>query len=473
MQDTTTRRRFLGATALAAAGCRGLVAAGSDRTPSAPGSGNGSSLAYSRSLSVDYETDVFVAGGGPAGVVAAVAAAREGKSVFVAETSGSFGGAATAAYVPAFATFSDGVRQIVGGIGGEIRGGVSKEVPSSAYWTPIDLEELKVFYDGMVEKAGVRFSFFTSVCDVVARNGHVEHVVLSSKRGLFAVRAKIYLDCTGDGDLCAFAGGAYELGDEEGSTMPPTLCSQWCDIDFSQKNEHAEKLLPKAIADGVFSVHDYHLPGFFVGPHRGSGLGRGNIGHVFGINPTDERSLTKAMVDARRRMPEYGRFYREYQKGYERARLASTAPFLGVRESRRITCDYTLTVEDFLKRSQFEDQIGRYCYPVDLHISKPGDKAKFDAFLKEYQGSLRYKKGESYGIPYRSLVPKSFDNVLVAGRCIGTDRKMQASIRVMPGCFVTGEAIGRAAALACASRDVRKVKYPDLRDRLLAAGAVL
>lgn len=463
----TSRRNFIGSAALAAVGCPCSFAQTSQASQTSSG------VVYSKTLPIECETDVFVAGGGPAGIAAAVAAARAGRSVFLAETSGAFGGAATAAYVPAFAPFTDGVRHVVGGIGWEIRNGVSKNIPLSVAWTPLDLEELKVFYDALVEKAGVRFSFFTSVCDVAAKDGHVEHVVLSTKRGLFAVKAKIYLDCTGDGDLCAFAGGAFEKGDEDGSMMPPTLCSQWSDIDFSQKNVHAEKLLPKAIAAGVFSVHDYHLPGFFVGPHKESGLGRGNIGHVYGVDPTDERSLTKAMIDARRRMPEYARFYREYQKGFENARLASTAPFLGIRESRRITCDYTLTVADFVKRAQFEDQIGRYCYPVDLHISKPGDREKFEAFLKEFQGSLRYKKGESYGIPFRSLVPKSFDNVLVAGRCIGTDRKMQASIRVMPSCFITGEAIGNAAALACDTRDVRKVKYSDLRERLLAAGAVL
>ena len=456
------RREFLKGAAVAAACAPALAKA--DGAAAAPN-------VYSRRLETAYDVDVFVAGGGPAGVAAALAAARSGKRVFVAETSGAFGGAATAAYVPAFATFSDGVNDVVGGIGREIRRLVSRNVPESAYWTPIDVEELKRAYDRLMSESGAKFSFFTTVCDAIARDGRIEKVVVATKRGLLAVRAKVFVDCTGDGDLCAFAGGASETGDADGTVMPPTLCSQWCDIDFSQKNPWAQSLLPKAIADGVFTVPDLHLPGFFRATD-GSSLGGGNIGHVFGVDPTDERSLTAAMIDARRRLPEYERFYKTYLKGYEKMRLASTAPFLGVRESRRVVCDYMLGVKDFLARASFEDEIGRYCYPVDVHNSKPGDVEAMKAFLKEYERDLKYGKGESYGIPYRSLVAKSFSNLLVAGRCMGTDRKMQASIRVMPGCFITGQAAGTAAVLA-AGGDVRAVKSADLRGKLRAAGAYL
>ena len=428
---------------------------------------------YSRRLNDEYDVDVFVAGGGPAGICAAVAAARMGARVFVAEATGAFGGAATAAYVPAFAPFYDGRRQIVGGIGGEIRSRISKDVPITAYWTPIDLEELKRVYDDIVVKSGVQFSFFTTLCDVIADNGRVERAILATKRGLFAVHARMFVDCTGDGDLAAFAGARFEKGDDNGTVMPCTLCSQWVDIDTTAKNPHAQTLLPKAIEDGVFTVPDLHLPGFFFGPQKGSSLGRGNLVHAFNVDPTDERSLTSGMIDARRRMPEYERFYKKYLKGYERMSIASTAPFMGVRESRRINCDYMLDVKDFLKRSNFDDGIGRYCYPVDMHPSKPGDQREFEAFMKEYMKDLCYKAGESYGIPYRSLIVKGFDNLLVAGRCMGTDRKMQASIRVMPGCFITGQAAGTAAAMALNNGRTRDVDIVTLREKLVAAGAVI
>ena len=461
MSVNVNRRTFLGSLAAGAALVPNL------RADSSRGEGE-----YRRKISFDYDVDVFVAGGGPAGVAAAVSAARHGKSVFLAEASGAFGGAATAALVPAFAQFTDGRRRVVGGIGWEIRSQVSRAIPESATWTAINPEELKRAYDKIVSESGVRFSFFTNLCDVVAEGGKIRYAVLASKRGLFAVRAKVFVDCTGDGDLIAFAGGKFEKGDDEGSVMPPTLCSVWANIDFeNRRGEPAESRLPQAVKDGVFTVPDLHLPGFFKTPGT-NGIGGGNIGHVFGVDPTDERSLTSAMVDARKRLPEYERFYKTYLGGYEKMDLVATAPYLGVRESRRIVCDYMLNVGDFVRRADFEDGIGRYCYPVDVHNSKPGDAKAFEAFKKEYEKDLCYKKGESYGIPFRSLVPVSFSNALVAGRCIGTDRKMQASVRVMPGAFITGQAAGTAAALAAAG-DVRRIDAGDLRAALKEDGVVL
>lgn len=176
------RRQFIFSAACATAG---VVSGATDEKKAVTGGG----VVYSRSLPVECEVDVFVAGGGPAGVAAAVAAARGGAKVFLAEATGAFGGAATAAYVPAFACFSDGKRLVVGGIGGEIRNRVSQGVPLTVDWAPLDLEELKRVYDAMVTKAGVLFSFFTNVVDVGVRDGHVEHVVLSSKRGLVSASA--------------------------------------------------------------------------------------------------------------------------------------------------------------------------------------------------------------------------------------------------------------------------------------------
>ena len=464
-----TRRGFLAAasagTAVAgvsAAIPSGAVSAGSDR----------GGFQYTRRLRAEHDVDVFIAGGGPSGVAAALAAKRCGASVFLAEASGMFGGAATAAYVPYFATFTDGVRQVVGGIGDEIRSLVCKRSPKTTRWTPIDMEELKRAYDGLMESSGVEFSFFTSVCDVVSRGDRVQYAVLATKRGLACVRAKVFVDCTGDGDLVAYAGGKYEKGDVDGSLMPATLCSQWCDVDFAH-SEHPQGAVAKAIEDGVFSVPDPHIAGFGATGGPGASLAGGNLCHVFGVDPTDERALTKAMIQGRRRMTEYERFLREYVKGCQKARLASTAPYLGVRESRRIVCERTMTIDDFERRAVFEDEIGRYCYPVDLHAAKP-DKESFEKFKEEYVRRYRYAKGESYGISYASLVPKGLVNALVAGRCIGADRRMQSSLRVMPCCYITGQAAGTAAAMAAKlGGAVRDVKTSELRARLAADGAYL
>jgi hypothetical protein len=199
--------------------------------------------------------------------------------------------------------------------------------------------------------------------------------------------------------------------------------------------------------------------------------GGGNIGHAFGVNATDEASLTKAMVDGRRLMDPYRRYYTEYLTGFEKMELAATGAYLGVRESRRVVCDYTLCGQDFVDRAAFPDEIGRFSYPVDIHIMAP-DKASYDNFQKEYT-SLRYKPGESYGIPYRCLIPKKLGNVLTAGRCVGTDRQMQASIRVMPGCYITGQAAGIAATLALPTGNPRTINTATLQQKLRTLGAFL
>lgn len=423
---------------------------------------------YTREIKQKYETDVFVAGGGAAGVAAAVTAARCGKKVFLAEASGTFGGLGTIGMVPAFAPFGDGENVLAAGIGYEIRKNVSKDIPLDSYWTTINTEELKREYDRIISESGVDFSFYTTVYDVVCVDNKVQYVVAGSKSGLFAIKAKVYIDCTGDGDLCAFAGGEFEFGNEDGEVMSPTLCSLWANIDKKKVSGAQNRYIEQAYKDGVLSYEDRHLPGIF---HTESGVCGGNIGHIFGVNPIDERSLTEAMLWGRKSMMEYEKYYKTYLTGYEKMELCATASVLGVRESRRIRCDYMLSVEDFLKRANFEDEIGRYCYPVDIHVMNT-DKKEYERFEKEYN-QLRYGKGESYGIPYRSLIPVSFSNVLVAGRCMGTDRKMQASIRVMPGCFITGQACGVAASLATDGEDVRKVDVLQLQKKLKELGAYL
>lgn len=178
------------------------------------------------------------------------------------------------------------------------------------------------------------------------------------------------------------------------------------------------------------------------------------------------------MLTLRKTMPEFEKYYKEYLIGFENMKLMKTADVLGIRESRRIVCDYMLNVDDFLARRVFEDEIGRYCYPIDLHV-KANDKERYEKFWSEFTEKYRYKPGESYGIPFRSLCPKGFDNLLVAGRCVGTDRKMLASLRVMPGCFITGQAAGAAAAVSCEKEDIRSSDIKEIQSGLKKLGAYL
>ncbi len=431
-------------------------------------------LQYVKEISVKKEVDVFIAGGGPAGITAAVAAARHGMSVFLVEMFGSFGGSAAHALVPAFMQFTDGINFLAGGIGKEIRDAVKSECPLDArQYCPdnIPVEVLKLCCDNLAVKAGVDFRFFTSVIDVEHNNGVITHAICTGKGETYAVKATIFIDCTGDGDLCAQAGASFYKGDEnaDGEMMAATLCGLWAGIDWSNVKRPDSRRLDDAFADQVFSNEDRHLPGMWP---INKGVGGSNAGHVYDVDGTRADSLTRAMVSGRKQLQEYRRYYRNYLSGFENAELVISGTQIGVRETRRIVGDYQLNLNDFLSRAVFEDEIGRYAYPIDIHAGK-NTQASYDAYEKTF-ADLRYKPGDSYGIPYRSLLVQGFDNLLTAGRCISTDRSMQASVRVMPGCFITGQAAGTAAAVAVNDgKDVRSFPVSKLQEALLKLGAYL
>ena len=228
-------------------------------------------------------------------------------------------------------------------------------------------------------------------------------------------------------------------------------------------------MLERAFADGVFTQNDLHLPGMWP---ISRGIGGSNAGHVFGVDGTDSESLTHGMLQARKQLREFRRYYRDYLSGFEDAELVCSAPQLGIRESRRAVCDYRLTLSDFLERAVFPDEIGRYSYNVDIHANTVGVE-DYELFEKEHT-AYRYQPGESYGIPYRTLAVKGLENLLTAGRCICTDRYMQSSVRVMPGCFITGQAAGAAAALSARGEgNVHKVPVNMVQEQLLQMGAYL
>ncbi|MCC7493784.1 MAG: FAD-dependent oxidoreductase [Fimbriimonadaceae bacterium] len=433
-------------------------------------------IQFQRHLPLRADVDVLVAGGGPAGMAAAVTAAEAGASVYLAEAHTCLGGMGTAAQVPVWMPCTDGINFLAGGFGRRV-----VEALRAATGDPlcqgIDSEALKRVYDQQAAAAGVELSFQTRLVAVEVSGGRVQHVVCAAPSGLFAVRAQVYVDCTGNGDLAAWAGAAYEKGDDSGDLMPGTLCSVWCDIDWetwlaarSDDVQPDGQWLREAYEAGVFRVLDEHLTGMF---RKGAHLGGGNIGHTFGVDGTDERSLTAALLEGRRQLAEYERYYREYVPGFERVRLVASGALLGVRETRRIRGEYTLTLDDYLDRASFDDEIGRYAYSIDNHPTRPGSET-YQQHRQEFDRTFRYGPGESYGIPYRCLTPRDLTNVLVAGRCVSVDRMVHGSLRVMPGCFITGQAAGMAAALARAhDGQVKDVPVPLLRERLRAVGAYL
>ncbi|MCK5845284.1 MAG: FAD-dependent oxidoreductase, partial [Victivallales bacterium] len=257
-------------------------------------------MIFKRKVETSVKTKVCVVGGGPAGCAAALAAARAGAKVFLAEAHTCLGGLGTAGGVPLFMTFSDGINFVADGIGREVleRMGQSKKIDGSPNF--IHAETLKRIYEEMLKEAGVDFTFMTELIGAETGNGKVTHAVFHSKRGIFAAEADVFIDCTGDGDLAADAGAEFMFGDENREVMPSTLCSIWANIDwkcFRESKANPRQIIFKAFEDGIFRNNDPHHTG--INP-TGETLGGGNMGHLFGLDPLDERSLTAGLIEGRR-----------------------------------------------------------------------------------------------------------------------------------------------------------------------------
>lgn len=432
--------------------------------------------------------DIIVAGGGPAGVAAAIAAARNKCKVLLVEKEGYLGGMATGASIPAFCPFTDGEKVIIGGIGIEILKQLKKISYDSPFydekpdrirgidWVPIDAEALKLVLDEMVIKSGCNLLLHTVVIETECVNNRVSSITIVNKGGIKKITGDIFIDCTGDADLLAMSGGEYEYGDENGMVQAGTLCFRIANFDTDRFMVYAKKegetgnlkvASAKAKADGKFPVKGDKVAGFSL---IAKGVAAVNFGHVYNINPLCGKDLTRAEIEARERIPELLNFLRNYVPGAENAVVAISGPNIGIRESRRIVGEYRLSESDYMNRADFEDAVAYYSYPIDMHASKADE---VNTKENRYQTS-KYKNGESYGIPYRSLLPKGVENMLVAGRSISCDRSMMASVRVMPACFATGQAAGSAAALSILKQqDLRRINIADLKKLLREQGAYL
>ena len=413
-------------------------------------------IKFEKNIKVYNTADVVVAGGGPSGVAAAVAAARQGKKVVIIEQSGTFGGASILSMVAELMNFDDGINFISNGIGKEIFEKLNLKNTKKREWYNVRYEDLKRVYDELVLTSGAETMFYTRLVDVVCEDKKIKYLIVSCPDGLYAVEGKVFVDTTGAGFLSHLAGADYEYGDEEGNTMSTTICSLWGGVDFSRKGYEAQNY-EKAYADGVFSQYDKVLPGIKAN-YPEIGVGGGNVGHCFGVDDRDVKSLTDAMFSGRKILSEYEKYYKNYVPGCENSVLIKSADYIGIRESRRIVCEYTLTLDSFYSADSFEDEIGRYSYPIDIHPMTP-DKDGMKGFVKSV--SMRHEDGQTYSIPYKCLVPKGVDNLLVAGRCIGADRAMQASTRVIPCCYITGQAAGIAAAVCV--EDKTSAKNADIK----------
>jgi hypothetical protein len=446
-----------------------------------------------RKIPVISKKDVVVSGGGPSGVMAAIAAARAGASTALIEANGFLGGAATM-YLPYQGFVDSEGRQIIKGLAQELvdrlreKGGAYHKFLGSKLTNPlllIDPEMVKLVSLEMVQEAGVELFLHAMLVDVQKEGRSLQYGVVQDKSGREAVNGKYFIDTTGDGDVAAKAGASFTVGREkDGIPQSATLTFRVDDVNedvirrYILDDPETFDLYEKS-PEGVREDRKHQVVGFknLVKKARAEGfpmpfdqliycslLPEGailiNTTHVQNVRCQEAKDLTRAEIEARLQVPIIMDFLKRYVPGFERAQLSATSHEIGVRETRHIEGDYTLTIDDVRSGRRFEDTIAVGGYPIDIH--SPEDK------------NVALEKVPAYGIPYRCLTVKDFDNLLVAGRCISSTHEALASARVMAICMAMGQAAGEAATLAlqldCSTRDV---PVDVLQQRLREHGAFL
>lgn len=435
--------------------------------------------AINRTIPLSGSWDVLVVGGGPAGCAAAATAAEAGAKTLLIDSGGALGGMGTGGLVPSWCPFSDGEKIIYRGIAQKVfeacKAGMPHVSPKATEWVPIDPERLKRVYDDLVLNSGAKVLFHTFACGVNTDGaGNVTSVIVGNKLGLTAYTAKVYVDCTGDADLAAWAGAEFLKGDDvSGELQKSTLCFVLTNVD-EYAYLHGPELhtgnpdspIYEILKSGAYpEIADAHLCHSLIGP----GTVGFNAGHLAGVDGTDPASVSEAMAKGRKIASAFQKGLAQFHpKAFSNAFLVETGSLMGIRESRRVIGDYVLNVEDYLARRSFDDEICRCSYYIDVHGTVCQNGGKEEKYP-------RYGKGESFGIPYRCLVPRKLKNVLVAGRSISSTRPVQGSVRVMPACLAMGQAAGEAAAMGARADEpnLHRIDVWQLRTKLKKNGAWL
>ncbi len=443
------------------------------------------------------EYDVLVVGGGNAGCAAALAAARNGARVLLVERYGFLGGTATASMVGPWMTFHSGDDRIVGGIAQEmverlvLRGGSPGHIHDASDYvptiTPFDPEIHKALLFEMMRESGVELLLHAWFLDALVEHGCVAGARVATVGGILELRARRTIDATADAYVAASAGVPTQQGDARGRVQPASLMFRLSHVDLAalsvyvrQRPEQMRSSLkmhertPDALSAvaGLYELWDAarasgavsvprELVSFFATPYADEVTV--NMTRVVGVDPLDPYDLTRAEVEARAQVMQLLDFFRKDVPGFANARIAATATQIGVRESRRIVGEYTLTADDVLQARTFDDAVARSAYPIDIHNPSGSGTT-----------THRLPAGASYEIPYRCLVPRGIDDLLVAGRCISTTHEALASTRLTPTVMTLGQAAGTAAALSLQQGvSPRALDAALLRERLVRDGVDL
>jgi hypothetical protein len=434
----------------------------------------------SRQTPVFGEYDVVVLGGGPAGIAAAVAASRTGRSTLLVERYGFLGGMGTAAGVTNFcglhANVHGDMRQVVHGVADDLLSRIDRlgglNAPHLLFGKTLaqayDTAAYKIAADDLMLTTGVSLLFHAIGVGVVMTSPrHVQALLVETKSGRGAVRGRAFIDCSGDGDLAAWAGAAFEKGDGQGNMLYPSTMFRINGVDPVRAGKAWElipRLMQRAQEEGRYR---FPRKGAIVRPQKNPVEWRVNLTQL--ANPqgnamdgTDAVELSEAEVLGRRQIADVAGFLKEVP-GFEQSYIVDIAPQVGIRETRRVIGRYMLTEADVLECADFEDTIGVNGWPLELHTK--GDV--------EFRWTATGSRGFNQ-LPYRMTVSPALDNVWVAGRCASMTHEAQSAARVTGACFVMGQAVGTAADIALTSgSSAAAVDVPTLQSRLESEGAYL
>jgi hypothetical protein len=421
------------------------------------------------------ETDVLVVGGGPAGLSAAVSSARMGARTILMERYGCLGGNITLSQVEALTWYRHPDTVEAGGIGVEFENrmkelGGAQTVKLGWIGTCVDADIFKYMADQIVKDSGVIPLYHSMAVSVLMEGQEIRGIIAESKSGRNAILAKRVIDCTGDADLAFHAEAPYEKGDEAGRLMGGGMVFGASGVNTDRlmefANQHPEMLSPYTLAGISEPFRRAAENGEWPYKSRGrshvmwhtltaSGEATGlNMGSMFEVDGTDVWQLTRAEIEGREQAMRAIEVLRKYQPGFENCRLRTTAMSVGLRETRRITGDYLLSKDDIMNQARFDDSIG--IFPV---------------FYDGLGTIVLPDTGAYLQVPYRILLPQNVENLLVAGRCVSSQRDAIPTTRQMMCCSLTGQAAGTAAALSVRdSRSPREVGIDKLQKAIRDQG---
>ncbi len=408
-----------------------------------------------------FSCDVLVIGGGVSGFSAAVCAARNGASVILAEAMYSLGGTAVSGLVGPFMTCSDanGEKQLITGIyketvdrmikkGGAVDPMTCKSgTAASGYYKnghsncgPFSSECLKITAEEMCIEAGVKILYTLNLIKVIRNGNRITEAVFASKSDIYVIKAKCFIDCTGDANAAYMAGAPFQ--NEDGEELQAAslffeidgidreIYDEYCSSKMDVKgDDHFDKVIAEEMAAGRYNVERNRLGTY----ESADGAWKVNGTRMCGVDATDAEQLSKAVITGRRQMYDILSMLKRRIPGCENVRLKTSASMLGIRETRRIKGEYILSSDDLVSGEVFDDAIFMCSNSIDFHSNT--------------QGRYIANKTEYYTVPFRSLIPKGCGNMLVAGRSISADKFALSAIRVMPPCFAMGQAAGVAASI--------------------------